>query len=182
MKIFYGIYPTLLDITNICLTKFCVDNIITIPAEDNVRSSFFNDPKYGYKKNIYIINNNEITEYDDTQIIIINTVTNQITLPLESADKKLERIHSKLFLKYGTFKSEFPEQKMSVTYLSGDEKVLEIGGNIGRNSLVIGSILHNNSNLVTLESDPNIANQLIENRNLNMLHFHVEPSALSNAL
>ena len=68
---------------------------------------------------------------------------------------------------------------MVVRYLTGNEKVLEIGGNIGRNTLVIASILKNN-NFVTLESDVNIAKQLTENRDLNNFNFHIENSALSN--
>lgn len=70
---------------------------------------------------------------------------------------------------------------MAVRYLNGNEKVLEIGGNIGRNSLVIGHILkeNNNSNFVTMESDSDIANQLRENRDLNGLGFYIENSALS---
>ena len=69
---------------------------------------------------------------------------------------------------------------MVVKYLNGNEKVLEIGGNIGRNSLIIASILNNASNLVTLECDMSIANQLKENRALNNFNFHIESSALSN--
>ena len=76
-------------------------------------------------------------------------------------------------------KDELPEQKMVVRYLKGQEKVLEIGGNIGRNSLVIASILENSNNLVTLESDVNISKQLSENRDLNNMKFHIESSALS---
>jgi FkbM family methyltransferase len=68
---------------------------------------------------------------------------------------------------------------MVVRYLTGNEKVLEIGGNIGRNSLVIGSIIDNN-NFVVLESDVNITKQLIENRDLNNFKFYIENSALSN--
>ena len=77
------------------------------------------------------------------------------------------------------FSEELPEQKMAVRYLTGNEKVLEIGGNIGRNSLIIASILKSN-NFVTLESDVNIAKQLKENRDLNNFDFHIENSALSN--
>ena len=76
-------------------------------------------------------------------------------------------------------KCEVPEQKMAVRYLRGQEKVLEIGGNIGRNSLVIASILENSNNLVTLESDVNISKQLSENRDLNNMKFYIESSALS---
>ena len=71
-----------------------------------------------------------------------------------------------------------PEQKLSVRYLTGNEKVLEIGGNIGRNSLVIASIVDNN-NFVSLECDENIAEQLKENRDINGYTFHIEKSALS---
>lgn len=74
---------------------------------------------------------------------------------------------------------ELPEQKMAVRYLRGQKKVLEIGGNIGRNSLVIASILENPNNLVTLESDVNISKQLSENRDLNDIKFYIESSALS---
>jgi FkbM family methyltransferase len=70
---------------------------------------------------------------------------------------------------------------MSVKYLTGNEKVLEIGGNIGRNSLIIGYILsqQNNNNLVVLESDTNIFNQLKENVELNNMNIHIENAALS---
>ena len=61
---------------------------------------------------------------------------------------------------------------MVVRYLTGNEKVLEIGGNIGRNSMVIASIIDNN-NFVSMESDTNIANQLKENLELNNYTFNI---------
>ena len=94
-------------------------------------------------------------------------------------NEKIEDLHSKLIIKYGTFNDELPEQKMVVRYLTGNEKVLEIGGNIGRNSLIIASILKDDTNFVTLECDKNIATQLKENRDLNNFKFHIENSALS---
>lgn len=93
-------------------------------------------------------------------------------------DYRLKNIHNKLKIKYGSFNEELPEQKIVVRYLSGNEKVLEIGGNIGRNSLVIGSILNNN-NFVVLECDEHIYKQLLENRDLNNMSFNVENAALS---
>ena len=95
-------------------------------------------------------------------------------------DAKITSIHSKLKLLYGSFKEELPEQKMVVRYLTGKEKVLEIGGNIGRNSLIIAYTLEDSRNLLTLESDVNIAKQLTVNRDLNHLNFNIECSALSN--
>ena len=94
---------------------------------------------------------------------------------------KLSQLQSSLKLDFGTFIDEFPEQMMAVRYLTGNEKVLEIGGNIGRNSLIIASILNanNNNNFVCLESDTEIAKQLLHNKNQNNLDFFVENSALS---
>jgi FkbM family methyltransferase len=69
---------------------------------------------------------------------------------------------------------------MAVRYLTGKEKILEIGGNIGRNSLIIARLLNSKQyNLVTLESNLEIADQLKENRDANQLQFHIETSALS---
>jgi FkbM family methyltransferase len=93
--------------------------------------------------------------------------------------EELQQIISKLQIKHGKFDREIPEMLMSINYLKGDEKILEIGGNIGRNSLVMSSILNDDSNLVVMESDENIAKQLIENKYLNNMKFHVEASALS---
>jgi hypothetical protein len=129
-------------------------------------------------------NNEQLITYDEKYRIYINIITNEIITDDETninnmINNKINELHTKLNLNYGSFKEELPEQKMVIRYLTGNEKVLEIGGNIGRNSLIIGSILENSTNLVTLESDEYISNQLIENRNLNNLHFHVENSALS---
>ena len=108
-----------------------------------------------------------------------NTDDDIKTENIKSVGDRLGSIHSKLEIKYGTMEEEVPEQKMVVRYLKGEEKVLEIGGNIGRNSLVIASILDDSSNLVTLESDVDISRRLSENMLLNNMEFHIESSALS---
>jgi hypothetical protein len=65
---------------------------------------------------------------------------------------KLNNLHNKLTIKHGSFKDEIPEQLMVVRFIKGNEKVLEIGSNIGRNTLIIADILNSNgnNNLVTL--------------------------------
>ena len=112
------------------------------------------------------------------KIDILNNIIT--TISLTDINNKLAKIHSNIKINHGYLYEELPEQKMVVRYLNGNEKVLEIGGNIGRNSLVIANILENSKNLVTLESDINIAKLLTENRDLNNLKFHIESSALSN--
>ena len=181
MRIYYGITNNSIDVTDICNKKLIINNIITIPPGDGNRAYYFTDPLVGTLKNIIIENNDIITEYDVFTQIRINTLDDTITTINDNIiNNKISEIHSKLKIKYGSFNDELPEQKMVVRYLTGNEKVLEIGGNIGRNSLVIAFILGNKNNFVTLESDLNIAEQLIENRDLNNFNFNIECSALSN--
>ena len=91
----------------------------------------------------------------------------------------LQTMQSKIQLVGGVFEEELPEQKMAIRYLSGNEKVLEIGSNIGRNSMIISKILTDDSNLVTFETAPHIAAVLRENKKINNLNFHIENAALS---
>ena len=182
MKIFYGIKDCNIDVTDICFSKLMKNNIIKIPSGDCNRGDLFTDPLVGVLKSIFIEHDNNFTEYDFKHEISINAINNAITtLTTEDINNKLKIIHSNLQIKHGSLNDEVPEQKMVVKYLTGNENVLEIGGNIGRNSLVIAHILgeKQNNNLVVLETDNNIADQLIENRNLNNFTFHVENSALS---
>jgi len=106
--------------------------------------------------------------------------TTKIQYPvLDEYDERTRLLQSKLKLKHGTLHEEYPEQKLAVKFLTGKEKVLEIGGNIGRNSLIISSLLENQENLVVLECDDTSVKKLTENRELNGFKFHIEPSALS---
>jgi len=142
------------------------------------RANIFTEPLVGIHKYIIIENNGIITEYDEYVQIKINTLTNEIeTVNDTDINNKLSDIHSKLKINHGSLNDELPEQKMVVRYLTGNEKVLEIGGNIGRNTMVIASIVND---LVTLECDPTIANQLTENRDINNFKFYIECAALSN--
>jgi FkbM family methyltransferase len=186
MQIFYGIIDKKFDITDICVSKLLKDDIITIPCDDNVRSSYFSDPLLYILKSVFVSfndngnDNDTLHEYNDNYEIQIDIINHTIiSIKKETIEQKIVNLHSKLKLNYGSFEEEYPEQKMAVKYLNGDEKVLEIGGNIGRNSLIIASILKNQEHLLTLESNTEIVNQLIENRDLNHFNFHIENSALS---
>lgn len=105
-------------------------------------------------------------------------------VPLEGvsinrAKAKLEVIHSKLHLVHGSLREEYPEQLMAAMYVSKSAKVLELGGNVGRNSCVIGTILKKSENLVVVESSTESATLLQENRDANKLRFQIEASAIS---
>jgi len=175
MKITYGIIENNIDVTYLCFNNLLNNNIITIPSGDMNRANLFTDPLIGVHKKIFIEHYGKLYEFDESTDLKIDLLNNTINY-----NNKLSFIHASLKLNYGSFNDELPEQKMAVKYLTGNEKVLEIGGNIGRNSLIIGSILQNHDNFVTLESDKDICKQLIENRNLNNFKFHIENSALSN--
>ena len=201
MKIKYGIPENNIDVTNICLTspKLFHNNIITIPSGDLNRAHHFTDPVPNVVKQIIIqeTDNNDDGSgseiyFDQHHCIKINIENNTVDIKVidvneekKKVEMKLSLIHSKLKIKYGGFHQEYPEQRMTVKYLTGNEKVLEIGGNIGRNSLVIAQILResggelNDFNLVTMECSIDISKHLTENRNMNDFHFHIENSALS---
>lgn len=188
MKIIYGVLNYNIDITQICYDKLLVDNIITIPSGDSNRSQLFTDPIIGVEKKIFIVDDsNCANQYEENLIIQININNKTVTSINNTSSYNLEIykaitfVQSKLQLKHGSFHEELPEQLMAIRYLRGNEKVLEIGSNIGRNSLIIGFILrqHNNNNFVTLESNLSIAQQLKENRDINNMNFFIENSALS---
>ncbi len=97
----------------------------------------------------------------------------------EDAIIQLQRIHHKLCLTHGSFLEEYPEQVMSVMFVLPTDKILEIGGNAGRNSCVISSLLNQSDHLVVSESDPNAIPILMANRDRNGFSFHIEDSAIS---
>ena len=189
MIITYGVRSNTIDVTAICNSQLKYQDVIIIPKGDHSRSRYFTDPVHGSLKSIFIKRGGHITQYDDSASIYIDCKTNNVwtkDVPehIKQADiqEKINSIHNELHLKYGSFDEELPEQRMAVRYLTGAETVLEIGGNVGRNSLVIAHILRtkNNNRLVVLESDPDIARQLRENRDANKFDFAIEESALSN--
>lgn len=76
---------------------------------------------------------------------------------------------------------EFPEQVLTAMYLTGNEKVLEIGGNIGRNSMIIATILNknNNNNFVSVEMCEADCQKLNHNKTQNNLDFIIVNGAIS---
>lgn len=198
LTIKYGIIDNNIDVTSIAYDKLIRKSIIEIPSGDVNRATYFTDPIVGTLKSIFIDLEGVTTEYDDTKNIYIDTINNTVYFTSNNTelitpdvpeyvqklwltDIKLKKIHSQLKIEFGSFNDEYPEQVMVSNYLLGKEKVLEIGSNIGRNSLVIGYILNQqgNNNFVTLESDTEICQQLITNKDINSLDFYIENAALS---
>jgi len=182
MKILYGMGDSYINVTYICLKQLCNNGIIIIPCNDGNRARFFSDPLPNVRKNIIIQKDHMLTSYDSNYTIWVHVDNKTIYAIHElDIDNTIRNIHSKLLFKHGVLYDEVPEQKMVLRYLSVDAKVLELGSNVGRNTLTIASILasKNNNNFVTVECDKNIAECLRENRDLNNFSFHIETAALS---
>lgn len=93
--------------------------------------------------------------------------------------EKLEAIHSKIQLVHGKTSEEFEEQKMAALFIEPHHTVLELGGNIGRNSCTIASILDDSSRLVVIEPARASVIKLRQNRDHNQFKFHIEMCAIS---
>lgn len=98
---------------------------------------------------------------------------------VDEGTARLQDIHMYLHLIHGNLQDEYPEQLMAAMFIQGDAKVLELGGNVGRNSCVIASLLNDERNLVVVESSLESAKLLEENRYFNNLGFQIENSAIS---
>jgi FkbM family methyltransferase len=113
-------------------------------------------------------------------ILIVSYFFQLSAFRLENLDEgKLKKIHKSLELLHGSFEYEYPEQLLVATYLDPDAKVLELGSNLGSNSLVIAKLLKDSRNFVTLETRSEYIPYLKENRDHNNLSFHIENSAVS---
>lgn len=172
MRIIYGNENNNLDITNYCINNLLENNKIYIPPTEKIRNILFSDPCPNLSKKIFVQNN-------DNSIFIDCDNDKELNIHIKNSDN-IYNIHKQLSINYGSFNDELPEQRLSYNFLTGNEKVLEIGGNIGRNSLVIAKLLNDSKNLVVLESDKENAKKLNENKELNNFNFHIEDKALSS--
>ena len=97
---------------------------------------------------------------------------------IENNYEKLLQLHR--YIKCNDLSKELIEQLLILKYLNNDAKVLELGGNIGRVSLIIATVLSNDKNLVVIEPTKDIAELNIKNRNINCFNYNVETKIISN--
>lgn len=189
----YGIKTQNIDITQVSYETLMNNSIIRIPRNDTSRAMIFTDSVPGIKKDVIICHGENEYSYNDTTEVYIDTINGKIytigdVIPKhiiecypEIVVNTLIVIHRVVPLKHGWFMNEFPEQKLSVRFITGNEKILEIGSNVGRNTFVMSYILNkcNNNKLVSLESNNAVFKQLVENKNATNLDFFPENAALS---
>ena len=191
LRVYYGTIEKNIDITDKVFQTLLVEKHLVFPADDNLRAELFSDPCFRIVKQIIISGlSNTLYVIDHKTTCMIDTRTNTILsdpvlmrrLITKTALKPMQKVvalHSLFSLSHGSMRDEFPEQCMVMEFLTGKETVLEIGGNIGRNSLILSSILENDNRLVVLECSTAISEQLQQNRSNNQLQFHIENAALS---
>ena len=187
---FYGLQENYLDITDAVL-RFCFDGErFRIPADDCLRAAMFSDPAYGHLKEIVVFSHHEgrltCTAYPHDARVdlvapagVVRPARRRPVVPTGPVDEVVARIHEQLHFIGGRLTDEGPEQAMVVRFLDPGATVLEIGSNVGRNTVMIASILADSSNLVTMECDPSSVEILRCNRAANGFDFQIEPSALS---
>lgn len=199
MHVFYGNGDTYADITDDVFSRCFDGERIYVAADDNARARMFSDPLHGVVKDIVVIrtesNGTTCASYDarrpvdlvlsgDEKAAIVAKLgpRDSISSPsasMKSVDERIRHIHRQLQFTGGSMEDEWPEQAMVMRFLPSDAKVLELGANIGRNTLMISCVLDDDRNFVTLECDPISAQLLRNNRHANGRNFHIEPAALS---
>lgn len=188
MKFFYGVRGHYIDVTLALLSKLVTDSgDLTLPATDIERARLCGDPLPGVVKQlIYVSDNDEVTVYPAGVAVTLKYELNRRDgwrtegAGLVSVSERVAWLHRHVTLANATMLDEYPEQLMAMSYVRPDATVLELGANIGRNTITIATILNDERRLVTLESDPHTAGQLELTKRLNAAHFQIEASALSH--
>lgn len=182
MIITYGVPGHYIDVTRPAAKQCLNGTTLSIPANDWERDKLFGDPIFGTVKHILVKVNDLTFRFDNGVPILIEGVTMTFQKPdfrlIISSEDKLAHIHKTLVF-HGDIKDEYPEQLMTMRLLPSTARVLELGSHIGRNTMVIATILDDSRNLVTLEPNPEFVKVLTRNRDDNDYHFHIETCALS---
>lgn len=185
-SILYGIEKAYVDVTRKAILYhylFNKNNKFRLPSSDDDRCNIFGDHLYGVVKHLIVVGSNGSKRYDDGKLL------DNIDIPYETikscvdsfdASQKIDMIHRNSRFSGGDINDELPEQVMTATFIKDNSCVLELGSNIGRNTIVIGCLLKDSSNLVTLETNPDTCKALNFNRNSNNLKFHIVNAALSS--
>lgn len=193
MIILYGSEHYRVDITDTVMQKHIVNRMVCIPNSDHARADLFGDPAFGQVKFIKIFDdmlNSRIYNSDQVVHIPIDCdFENYQDKDVSSQKKETDAIISTHTFNHNVDwvkknpndynSDETFEQYMTYQFLPRNASVLELGGNIGRNSMLISSLLEDPTKHVVLESDSDIANCLKKNRDDNNKQFHVEDAALS---
>lgn len=190
--VFYGAKNCYRNVTDDVAQKCCRQTdknivVVILPKGDLERGRLFGDHVPNVDKHLLVIYKDQMHTYLSSETVElcvsgINTTLKPADIVQMHPGLRLAMAHSKLKLETGTWYDELPEQLLVMQYVHPEAKVLEIGSNIGRNSLIIATVLgpHAKDNFVTMECDPKSVYWVTKHRQLNGLQFHIEPRALSS--
>lgn len=198
----YGAGPTYIDVTRQVFESCISGDLVHIPAGDT-GSAFFPDPLPGIAKEILVIRkegdllsgqsfgpNEEVRVllHQDDKPISPDSEHGPSSMPRRNivsppvgmgvADS-IAFFHSQLRFSGGNLNDEWIEQHNTVEFLDPNASVLELGGGLGRNAMLISCVLNDETRFVTLECNVESAETLSLNRSVNGFRFHIEPAALS---
>jgi len=144
-----------------------------------------NFDKFNIKKDfIQIINNRKnILEKNLNTIMTYPTIKywyKNYGINYQDTRLRLSEYHKRINILYGDLREELVEQYLVMKYITSSDVILEIGGNIGRVSCLLSTIIDNGNNLLVLECDKLSYKKLLQNKIQNNLYFNIENKALSN--
>ncbi len=188
---YYGIDENKKNISETILRRCFLNSIVNIPKGDSARADLFGDPVQNQVKSIFVedkFGNSEVYSSEEEVLVDVREprtknphdkyISNGI-INIQNTDEKLRRIHQIIQFKHGSLRDEYPEQTLIVNNIKGDEKILEIGTNIGRCSMIIATLINNQKNFVTMEFDEDAIRKCEYNKKINNFQFIIEKSALS---
>lgn len=203
MEVYYGYNDHYINITKQVFEKCISDKGILIPSGEDARCKLIGfDPFPNILKHIIIIDynkNKHIYHFTKEVEITFESISEQltdmnnpkqwwnkvgkwITDPIERLNTLQKRFNLHYISWGGGFEFEYPEQLMAIRFINENAKVLEIGGNIGRTSHIIHTILSNPMNHVIMECDMDMAQKLRYNLDMNSYtKARIETAALSKS-
>jgi FkbM family methyltransferase len=196
MKIFYGYDDQhYINVTSVIFDKCFQENTLVIPPGDEARCKIIGfDPYPNILKHILIVdyNKNKYRFRSEQECrLSFQSVLEQLQAnnPREwwrttgkfitDVNERIRALHQRFKFDHGSLGDELPEQILATQFIKEHARVLEIGGNLGRNTLVISTLLDDPSQHVVLESNSDIVQLLRHNIEQNQYATRIEPSALS---
>jgi FkbM family methyltransferase len=98
---------------------------------------------------------------------------------IQNIEERVLNLHKYLNVGDTDMNSEFPEQTFIAKHVNPQATVLELGGNVGRSTMVLASVMNDSSRLVVMETDSNNSEILERNRIANNFDFHLMSGALT---
>lgn len=154
--------------------------VATIPAMDLKRASLFSDPVKGKLKHVDIYRDYRLWKTLDHSQTLDIPLFNRLPRSVNNAADLLYSVHVSTDFRFGFLTDEFSEQMMIARFLPHDAKVLELGTNTGRTAMIISSILDDDSQFVTMETNREWSICAETNRNANNKHFTVINGTISH--